>query len=86
MLVLSRRERQRIKLGDSIIVTVVRVSGDKVRLGIEAPADVLVLRDELEPTAIETMAPSSSPAVLNAPERPEAAERLGAPGRPASAA
>jgi carbon storage regulator len=52
MLVLSRRERQRIKLGDSIVVTVVRVSGDKVRLGIEAPPDVLVLRDELEPFAV----------------------------------
>jgi carbon storage regulator len=49
MLVLSRRERERIKLGDSIVVTVVRVAGDKVRLGIEAPADVIVLRDELEP-------------------------------------
>lgn len=52
MLVLSRRERQRIRLGDSIVVTVVRVSGDKVRLGIEAPADVLVLRDELEPFSV----------------------------------
>ncbi len=49
MLVLSRKEAQRIRLGDSIVVTVVRVSGDKVRLGIEAPPDVLVLRDELEP-------------------------------------
>lgn len=49
MLVLSRKETQRIRLGDSIVVTVVRVSGDKVRLGIEAPADVLVLRDELQP-------------------------------------
>ena len=49
MLVLSRRERERIKLGDSIIVTVVRVAGDKVRLGIEAPPEVLVLRDELDP-------------------------------------
>ena len=48
MLVLSRKESQRIKVGESIVVTVVRVSGDKVRLGIEAPADVLVLRDELE--------------------------------------
>jgi carbon storage regulator len=48
MLVLSRRERQRIRLGDSIVVTVVRVVGDKVRLGIEAPADMLVLRDELD--------------------------------------
>lgn len=49
MLVLSRRESERLKLGDSIILTIVRVSGDKVRLGIEAPADLLVLRDELEP-------------------------------------
>ena len=51
MLVLSRKESERIKLGDSIVVTVIRVTGDKVRLGIEAPSDVLVLRDELEPRA-----------------------------------
>lgn len=51
MLVLSRRETERIRLGNSIVVTVVRVCGDKVRLGIEAPSDVLVLRDELEPHA-----------------------------------
>lgn len=48
MLVLSRKERERIRLGDSIVVTIVRVSGDKVRIGIEAPPDVLVLRDELD--------------------------------------
>jgi carbon storage regulator len=52
MLVLSRRERERIKLGDSIVVTIVRVSGDRVRIGIEAPPDVLVLRDELEPRVV----------------------------------
>jgi len=49
MLVLSRKESERIRLGDSIVLTVVRVSGDKVRLGIEAPADLIVLREELEP-------------------------------------
>jgi carbon storage regulator len=48
MLVLSRKESERIKLGDSIVLTVVRVSGDKVRIGIQAPADMLVLREELE--------------------------------------
>lgn len=48
MLVLSRKERERIRVGDSIVVTIVRVSGDKVRIGIEAPPDVLVLRDELQ--------------------------------------
>ena len=36
MLVLSRRESERIKLGNSIVLTVIRVSGDRVRLGIEA--------------------------------------------------
>jgi carbon storage regulator len=55
MLVLSRRENERIKLGDSIVVTVVRLSGDKVRLGIDAPADVVVLREELTPhSMVET--------------------------------
>jgi carbon storage regulator len=48
MLVLSRRQSERIRLGDSIVVTVVKVAGDRVRLGIEAPSDVLVLRGELE--------------------------------------
>lgn len=51
MLVLSRRPSERIRLGDSIVVTVIRVAGDRVRLGIDAPPDVLVLRDELEPHA-----------------------------------
>jgi len=49
MLVLSRKQSQRIRVGNSIVVTVVRVSGDKVRLGIEAPDGVRVLREELEP-------------------------------------
>jgi carbon storage regulator len=48
MLVLSRKESERIRLGDSIVVTILRVAGDKVRLGIDAPANVVVLRDELE--------------------------------------
>jgi len=51
MLVLSRKEAERIRLGDSIVVTVVRVSGDKVRLGIDAPPNIVVLREELEPHA-----------------------------------
>ena len=51
MLVLSRRESERIKLGASIVVTVVRIAGDRVRLGIEAPADVRVLRGELDSPA-----------------------------------
>lgn len=48
MLVLSRKQNERIRVGDSVVVTIVRVSGDKVRIGIEAPPEVRVLRDELE--------------------------------------
>jgi carbon storage regulator len=48
MLVLSRKESQRIRLGESIVITIVKISGDKVRVGIDAPSNVLVLRDELE--------------------------------------
>jgi carbon storage regulator len=63
MLVLSRKESQRIRLGDSIVVTIVKISGDKVRVGIEAPADVLVLRDELETRSdAAKTAPASGPA------------------------
>ena len=60
MLVLSRRDRERVRLGDSIVLTIVRVSGDKVRLGIEAPDDMLVLRDELEPFGQTPLASVSS--------------------------
>lgn len=47
MLVLSRKQNERIVVGGSVVVTVVRISGDKVRLGIDAPADVRVVRDEV---------------------------------------
>jgi len=47
MLVLSRKQSQRIRVGNSIVLTVVRVSGDKVRIGIEAPEGMRVIRDEL---------------------------------------
>lgn len=60
MLVLSRKERERIRLGDSIVLTVVQVSGDRVRIGVEAPADVLILREELEPFAPAASDPSSA--------------------------
>ena len=49
MLVLSRRESQRIRLGESIVLTIVRVNGDRVRVGIEAPPEIRVRRAELEP-------------------------------------
>lgn len=53
MLVLSRKPLERIQIGDSILLTVVRIEGNTVRLGIEAPADVRVFREELLPKAAE---------------------------------
>ncbi|MGA0038505.1 MAG: carbon storage regulator [Pirellulales bacterium] len=49
MLVLSRKQGQQIVVGSSVVVTIVRVSGDKVRIGIEAPDEMRVLRGELQP-------------------------------------
>ena len=47
MLVLTRREGERIALGDNIVVTVVSIQGNKVRIGITAPSDVSIKRTEL---------------------------------------
>ncbi len=47
MLVLSRQINERIHIGNDIHVTVVAIRGDKVRLGIEAPKSVPILRDEI---------------------------------------
>ena len=52
MLVLSRKVGERILIGDEITVTVVRITGGGVRIGIEAPAELPVIREELK-TAIE---------------------------------
>ncbi len=66
MLVLSRKEAERIRLGDDIVITVVRIGGDKVRIGIDAPKEVLVLRDELEPFKKVSKAASHELAELQA--------------------
>ena len=48
MLILSRKRGEQIVIpGSSITITVVRVKGDNVRLGIAAPAEVRILREEL---------------------------------------
>ena len=48
MLVLSRKIGERILIGDNISVTVVRITGGGVRIGIEAPPDLAVIRQELK--------------------------------------
>lgn len=48
MLVLSRKTGERIQIGDDVVVTVVRIGPNNVRLGIEAPRDKNIVRDELQ--------------------------------------
>ncbi|WP_437226732.1 carbon storage regulator CsrA [Planctomicrobium sp. SH661] len=47
MLVLSRKQDEKIIIGDSITLMVVSIQGDKVRLGIEAPKQVSIHREEV---------------------------------------
>ena len=47
MLVLTRQRGEKIMVDDNIIITIIEVRGDKVRIGIEAPRDVSVHREEI---------------------------------------
>jgi carbon storage regulator len=48
MLVLSRKEGERLVIGDRIVVTVVDIEGGRVKLGVEAPREVNIRREELQ--------------------------------------
>ena len=48
MLILTRKEDETILIGENISIKVVEIRGRQVRLGIDAPADILVLRGEMK--------------------------------------
>jgi carbon storage regulator len=48
MLVLSRKEGEQLVIGGNIVLTINRISGNRVAIGIDAPRDVRVVRGELE--------------------------------------
>lgn len=48
MLVLSRRQQEQIRIGNDITITILRVKGQTVRVGIDAPRDIHVIRGELK--------------------------------------
>ena len=50
MLVLTRKLDEAIRIGDDIKITILRVKGNTIRIGIEAPREVRVVRDELDST------------------------------------
>lgn len=60
MLVLSRKVGERIQVGDEITVTVVRIAGGSVRLGVEAPKTMPIAREELQ-DSLQHETPDASP-------------------------
>ena len=56
-MVLSRKLGEKITIGDGIVITVVDIDRGKIRLGIEAPRDVPIYRNELLPVVPQTPAP-----------------------------
>ncbi len=49
MLVLSRKEGEKLVIGDGIVLTINRISGNRVTIGVDAPKDVRIIRGELKP-------------------------------------
>ena len=47
MLVLSRRKTESLKIGDDVTITVLSINGNQVRIGVDAPRDVEVHREEV---------------------------------------
>ncbi|MCV4235476.1 carbon storage regulator CsrA [Virgibacillus sp. LDC1] len=47
MLILSRSKGQKIIINDNIVLSVIEVSGDQVRIGLEAPSNVMIYREEI---------------------------------------
>jgi len=58
MLVLSRKVGERILIGENIAITVVRIGQGGVRIGIDAPNDLVVVREELADESASTLAGS----------------------------
>ena len=58
MLVLSRKRGEQILIGDDIVVTVVECTGNRIKVGIEAPRCVRVVRSELLPERVQEPAES----------------------------
>lgn len=66
MLVLTRKEGEKLVIGDNIVVTINRIAGNRVAIGIDAPREVSIVRGELKPEVNKPkkMAPNSSPSAV----------------------
>ena len=96
MLVLTRKTQEQIQIGNNIKITILQVKGQAVRIGIEAPRDVRVLRSELQTVEVQVVTqpeeegehqPTHAGVLRNPPafERREAFGPLTSPVRTGSA-
>ena len=65
MLVLTRKVGERIRVGDVVVITVVRIKGTAVRLGVQAPAHLTVVRQELAERAAGQTDGATEPAAAS---------------------
>jgi carbon storage regulator len=65
MLVLSRKLGEKIVIGDNIVVTVVKIDRNQIRIGIEAPHEVPVYREEISPVRTVGAKPSAGEPVMS---------------------
>lgn len=82
MLVLTRKVGERIQIGENIVITVVRLQNDKVRIGIEAPTNVPVHREEVlvRRESATTLVPVLAPRVFENPQLSGLSRRLASRG------
>ena len=64
MLILSRRPNESLRIGPNVVITVVGFSGNQIRLGISAPPNVVIDREEVHLRKIAESIPTLSAAVL----------------------
>lgn len=67
MLVLSRKKEEEIRIGDEITIKVISIKGGGVRLGIDAPKDISIVRSELLSGFETCVAVSAEPASTSSP-------------------
>jgi carbon storage regulator len=53
MLVLSRKEGERLVIGEDIVITLVRIDGNRIRIGVQAPPEIGIKREELLTTQLQ---------------------------------
>lgn len=70
MLVLSRRVNETIYIGDNIAITTVRIGPSSVRLGITAPKDVKIVRQELNDAQLEYLQKSGKVQLVDVEDAP----------------